>query len=64
MTRLFGRASSQMCTRKADGKIIEETPSRQVKELFKAAGIKILSPLGFEDVEAEYLLKPKVEKEE
>ena len=64
MTRLFGRASSLMCTRKADGKIIVETPSRQVKELFKAAGIKIPASLGIEDFETEYLLKPKVKKQE
>ena len=64
MTRLFGRASSLMCTRKADGKIIVETPSRQVKELFKAARIKIPASLGTEDFETEYLLKPKVKKRE
>ena len=64
MTRLFCRASSLICTRNGDGKIIVETPIRQVKELFKNAGIKIPSSLGIEDFEAEYLLKPKVKKQE
>ena len=46
------------------GKIIVETPSRQVKELFKAVGIKIPASLGTEDFETEYLLKPKVKNQE
>ena len=46
------------------GKIIVETPSRQVKELFKTAGIKIPASLGTEDFETEYLFKPKVKKQE
>ena len=46
------------------GKIIVETPSRQVKELFKAARIKIPASLGTEDFETEYLLKPKVKNQE
>ena len=46
------------------GKIIVETPSRQVKELFKAARIQIPASLGTEDFETEYLLKPKVKNQE
>ena len=46
------------------GKIIVETPSRQVKELFMAYGINIPASLGTEDFETEYLLKPKVKNQE
>ena len=59
MSKLFGRASSLMCTRKKDGTVIVEEANRQVKEIFKAAGIKIPSSLDFEEFEESCLLKPK-----
>ena len=62
MTKLFGRASSLMCTKKKDGTIIVEEANRQVKEIFKAVGIKIPSSLNLEEFEENYLMKPKMEK--
>ena len=59
MTKLFGRASSLMCTKKKDGTIIVEEANRQVKEVFKAAGIKIPSSLNLEEFEENCLMKPK-----
>ena len=59
MSKLFGRASSLMCTRKKDGTVIVEEANRQMKEIFKAAGIKIPSSLDFEEFEESCLLKPK-----
>ena len=62
MSKLFGRASSLMCTKKKDGTIIIEEANRQVKEIFKAAGIKIPSSLNLKEFE-ENFLKPKKEKQ-
>ena len=62
MTKLFGRASSLMCTKKKDGTIIVEEANRQVKEIFKAVGIKIPSSLNLKEFEENYLMKPKKEK--
>lgn len=62
MSKLFGRASSLMCTKKKDGTIIVEEANRQVKEMFKAAGIKIPSSLNLKEFEENYLMKPKKEK--
>lgn len=59
MSKLFGRASSLMFTRKKDGTVIVEEANRQVKEIFKAAGIKIPSSLDFEEFEESCLLKTK-----
>lgn len=59
MTKLFGRASSLMCTKNKDGTIIVEEANRQVKEVFKAAGIKIPSSLNLEEFEENCLMKPK-----
>ena len=59
MSKLFGRASSLMCTRKKDGTVIVEEANRQVKEIFKAAGIKIPSSLDLEEFEESCLLKPR-----
>ena len=59
MSKLFGRASSLMCTRKKDGTVIVEEANRQVKEIFKAAGIRIPSSLDLEEFEESFLLKPK-----
>ena len=59
MSKLFGRASSLMCTRKKDGTVIVEEANRQVKEIFKAAGIRISSSLDLEEFEESLLLKPK-----
>ena len=59
MSKLFGRASSLMCTRKKDGTVIVEEANRQVKEIFKAAGIKIPSSLDIEEFEESCLLKPR-----
>ena len=59
MSKLFGRASSLMCTKKKDGTIIVEEANRQVKEMFKAAGIKIPSSLNLEEFEENCLMKPK-----
>ncbi|MGM9768062.1 MAG: transposase [Candidatus Cryptobacteroides sp.] len=58
MTKLFGRASSLMCTKKKDGTVIIEEANRQTKEMFKTAGIKIPSSLDLEEFETEYLMKP------
>ena len=63
MSKLFGRASSLMCTRKKDGTVIVEEANRQVKEIFKAAGIKIPSSMNLEEFEENYLLKPRKEKQ-
>lgn len=63
MSKLFGRASSLMCTKKKDGTIIVEEANRQVKEMFKAAGIKIPSSLNLEEFEDNCLMKPKKEKQ-
>ena len=63
MSKLFGRASSLMCTRKKDGTIIVEEANRQVKEIFKAAGIKIPSSLNLEEFEENCLMKPMKEKQ-
>ena len=63
MSKLFGRASSLMCTRKKDGTVIVEEANRQVKEIFKAAGIRIPSSLNLEEFEENYLLKPRKEKQ-
>ena len=62
MTKLFGRASSLMCTKKKDGTIIVEEANRQVKEMFKAAGIKIPSSLDLKEFEENCLMKPKKQK--
>ena len=51
-----------MCTKKKDGTIIVEEANRQVKEMFKAAGIKIPSSLNLKEFEENYLMKPKKEK--
>ena len=59
MSKLFGRASSLMCTRKKDGTVIVEEANRQVKEIFKAAGIRIPSSLDLEEFEESCLLKPR-----
>ena len=59
MSKLFGRASSLMCTRKKDGTVIVEEANRQVKEIFKAAGIRIPSSLDLEEFEESFLLKPR-----
>lgn len=45
MSKLFGRVSSFMCTRKKDCSVIVGEANRQVKEIFKTAGIKISSSL-------------------
>ncbi|MGN0906552.1 MAG: transposase [Bullifex sp.] len=58
MSKLLGKASSLMCRKKDDGTVIVETPSRQVKEIFKTAGVKIPTSFRLEDFEADYLLKP------
>lgn len=63
MSKLFGRASSLMCTRKKDGTVIVEEANRQVKEIFKAAGIRIPSSMNLEEFEENYLLKPRKEKQ-
>ena len=63
MSKLFGRASSLMCTKKKDGTIIVEEANKQVKEIFKAAGVKIPSSLDLEEFEESYLMKPKKEKQ-
>ena len=63
MSKLFGRASSLMCTKKKDGTIIVEEANRQVKEMFKAVGIKIPSSLNLEEFEENCLMKPKKEKQ-
>lgn len=62
MTKLFGRVSSLMCTKKKDDTIIVEEANRQVKEIFKAAGIKIPSSLNLKEFE-ENFLKTKKEKQ-
>ena len=63
MSKLFGRASSLMCTKKKDGTVIVEEPNKQTKEIFKAAGIKIPSSINLESFKAEYLMKPKDEEQ-
>ena len=45
MSKLFGRVSSLMCTRKKDCSEIIGEANRQVKEIFKTAGIKVSSSL-------------------
>ena len=62
ISKFFGRASSLMCTKKKGGTIIVEEANRQVKEMFKAAGIKIPSSLNLKEFEENYLMKPKKEK--
>lgn len=64
MTKLFGRASSLMCTKKKDGTVIIEEANRQTKEIFKTAGIKIPSSLSLEEFETEYHMKPSEKKQE
>ena len=58
MSKPLGKASSLMCRKKDDGAVIVETPGRKVKEIFKAAGVKIPTSFKLEDFEADYLLKP------
>lgn len=48
-----------MCTRKKDGTVIVEEANRQVKEIFKAAEVRISSSLDLEDFEESCLLQPK-----
>ena len=62
MSKLFGRASFLMCTKKKNGTIIVEEINKQVKEISKAAGIKIPSSMNLEEFEENYFLKPRKEK--
>ena len=59
MSRLFGRSSSLMCRKKGKETIVVEVANRQVKEIFKAAGVEIPSSFSLDDFKAEYLLQPK-----
>lgn len=50
-----------MCTRKKYGTVIVGEVNRQVKEIFKAAGIKIQSSLDLEELEKSCLMMPNKE---
>lgn len=63
MSKLFGRVSSFMCTRKKDCSVIVGEANRQVKEIFKTAGIKISSSLDRKELVESCLRRPKKEKQ-
>ena len=61
MTKLFGRASSLMCTLKKEN-ILIEVANKQVKDLFKAAKIDLPSSLNLKEFKTEYLFQPKTKE--
>jgi len=55
LTEVWGKARSLSCYTNADGRVVVETPSRQVREYYKALGVKVPSSIDVREFDRDVL---------